>query len=155
MNELDQCLLNSDLEINMENLPLDLLDLKNDLNNDNNGGDNSSSGSNMVLDLLICQNEPVSNAIKFREEESGLDDPMAQFKSVSDETTFLSEIPTATDIEEAIVIKQGGRKQPVSLLGDDFCEEIQHPHLFSYRKFRYKTERKIRISPVHILIKDF
>ena len=139
----------------MENLPLDLLDLKNDLNNDNNGGDNSSSGSNMILDLLICQNEPVSNAIKFREEESGLDDPMAQFKSVSDETTFLSEIPTATDIEEAIVIKQGGRKQPVSLLGDDFCEEIQHPHLFSYRKFRYKTERKIRISPVHILIKDF
>ena len=139
----------------MENLPLDLLDLKNDLNNDNNGGDNSSSGSNMILDLLICQNEPVSNAIKFREEESGLDDPMAQFKSVSDETTFLSEIPTATDREEAIVIKQGGRKQPVSLLGDDFCEEIQHPHLFSYRKFRYKTERKIRISPVHILIKDF
>ena len=139
----------------MDNLSLHLLDLKNGLNNDNNGGDNSRSGSSMILDLLICQNEPISIAIKFCEEESGLDDPMAQFKSVSDESTFLSEIPTATDIEEIIVIKPGGRKQPVSLLGDDFCEELQHPHLFSYRKFRYKAERKIRISPVHILIKDF
>ena len=139
----------------MDNLSLHLLDLKNGLNNDNNGGDNSRSGSSMILDVLICQNEPISIAIKFREEESGLDGPMAQFKSVSDESTFLSEIPTATDIEEIIVIKPGGRKQSVSLLGDDFCEELQHPHLFSYRKFRYKAERKIRISPVHILIKDF
>ena len=55
----------------MDNLSLHLLDLKNGLNNDNNGGDNSRSGSSMILDLLICQNEPISIAIKFREEESG------------------------------------------------------------------------------------
>ena len=48
----------------MDNLPLDLLDLNNGLNNDNNGGDDSSSGSTTILDLLRCQNEPISTALE-------------------------------------------------------------------------------------------
>ena len=102
----------SDIEINMDNLPLDFLDLNNVLNNDGNG-DDSSSGSSMILDLLRCQNEPISIALEIPEKEGGLDDPLAQFKTVSDETTFVSEIPTATDIEDAIVITpdEGEQKQ--------------------------------------------
>ena len=49
-------------------------------------------------------------------EKGGLDDSLAQFKSVSDETTFISEIPSASYIEEAIVVTPGERKQPVELL---------------------------------------
>ena len=60
-----------------------------------------------------------------------LDDSWIQFKSVSDETTIISEIPAApTDIEEATVVTPSEGKQPVSLLGDEFCEELAHPHLF-------------------------
>ena len=58
----------------MYNLPLNLLDINNDLNNDSNGGDDSSSGSSMTLDLLRCQNEPISIALEIPEEEGGLDD---------------------------------------------------------------------------------
>ena len=137
----------SDIEINMDNLPLDLLDLNNGLNNDNNGDNDSSSGSSMILDLLRCQNEPISIALEIPEEEDGLDNPLAQVKSVSDETTFISEIPTATDIEETIVLAPSEGKQPVSLLGDEFCEEFAHPHLFRYGKFGYKAEMEIPISP--------
>ena len=91
------------------------------MNNDNNGDDDSSSGSSMILDLLRCQNDPVSNVLEIPEEKSGVDNSLAQFKSVSDETTFISEIPTASYIEEAIVVTPGERKQPVELLRDEFC----------------------------------
>ena len=43
----------SGIKINMDNLPLDLLDLNNSLNSDNDDGD-SSRGSSMILDLLRC-----------------------------------------------------------------------------------------------------
>ena len=72
---------------------------------------------------------------------------MAQFKSVSDKTTFISEIPTATDIEEAIVVTPGEEKQPVMLLGDEFCEELAHSHLFASGKFGCEAKREIPISP--------
>ena len=136
----------SDIEINMDNLPLDLVDLNNGLNNDNNGDDNNSSGSSMILDLLRCQNEPISIALEIPE-EGGLDDSLAQFKSVSDETIFISEIPTVTDTEEAIVVTPSEGKQPLSLLGYEFCEELAHPHLFPSGKFGYKAKREMPISP--------
>ena len=122
----------SDIEINMANLTLDLVDLNNGLNNDNNGDDDSISGSSMILDLLRCQNEPISIALEIPE-EGGLNDSLAQFKSVPDETT--------------IVVTPGEEKQPVSLLGDEFCEELAHPHLFLSGKFGYKAKREIPISP--------
>ena len=66
---------------------------------------------------------------------------------MSDETTFVSEIPTATDVGEAIFITPGEGKQPVSLLGDEFCEELAYPHLFPSSKFGCKAERENQISP--------
>ena len=116
------------------------------MNNDSNGDENSSSGSSMVLNLLRCQNEPISITLEIPEEEGGLDDPLVQFKSVSVQKTFVSEIPTATDIEEAICITPGVGKQPVSFLRVEFCEEIAHSHFFPSAKFSYKTKREIEIS---------
>ena len=65
------------MEINMNNLALDLADLNNGLNNDNNSDDHTSSGSSIILDLLRCQNEPISIAIEIPEEEGDLDDSLA------------------------------------------------------------------------------
>ena len=66
---------------------------------------------------------------------------------MSDKTAFVSEIPTATDIDEVIFITPGEGMQAVLLLGDEFCECPTHPHLISTGKFGYKTEREIQISP--------
>ena len=71
--------------------------------------------------MLKCQNDPISMVLEIPAEKGGLDDSLAQFKSVSDETTFISEIRTASYIEEAIVVTPGERKQPVELLRDEFC----------------------------------
>ena len=137
----------------MDNLPLDLLDLNNILDNDNNGDDDSSSGSSIILDLLRCQNEPISIALEIPEEEGGLDDPLAQFKSVSDETTFTSEIPTATDTEEAIVVAPGECKQPVSLLGMNFVKNL-HIHIFFHlESLAIRLGGKHHLAQVDILIK--
>ena len=86
----------SDIEINMDNLPLGLLDLNNSLNNDNNVDDDSNSGSRMILEILRCQNEPISIALEIPEEEGELDDSLAQFKTAPDITTLVPEVPTAT-----------------------------------------------------------
>ena len=118
----------------MGNRTLDLPDLNNGLNNDNNGDDDSSSGSSMILELLMCHNEPISNSLEIHKDWRGLDDPLAQFKRVFDETLFVSEIPKATDIEVAIAITPCEVKQLVSLLGDEFCEELAH-----WKKFLHEV----------------
>ena len=71
---------------------------------------------------------------------------MAKFKTVSDETTVISEIPSATDIEKAFVTTGEG-KNPRTLFGDEFCEELAHPYFFPTGKFGYKAEREIKFSP--------
>ena len=38
------------------------------------------------------------------EEQDAIDESLAKFKTVSDETTVISEIPSATDIEEAFIV---------------------------------------------------
>ena len=52
----------------MGNRTLDLPDLNNGLNNDNNGDDDSSSGSSMILELLMCHNEPISNSLEIHKD---------------------------------------------------------------------------------------
>ena len=54
---------------------------------------------------------------------------------MSDETTVISEMPSATDIKEAFIVTPGEGKKPRTLLGDECCEELAHPHLFPTGKF--------------------
>ena len=130
-------------------------DLNNGLNNDNNGDDDSSSAKSMILELLMCHSEPISNSLEIPKEWRGLDDPLAQFKRVFDETLFVSEIPKTTDIEVAIAITPSEVKQLVSLLGDEFCEELAHPHILPTGKFDLRLRGKQKSAQVDILIKDF
>ena len=50
----------------------------------------------MILEILRCQNEPISIVLEIPEEEGDLDDSLAQFKTAPDITTFVPEVPTAT-----------------------------------------------------------
>ena len=143
----------SDMQINMENLPSNVLDFNNnELNNDDassnkgsssNSSDSCSSGTSSIFsELLTCHNIPIT-----AKEQEVLDDSLAKFKIVSDETTVISEIPSATDIEEAFIVTSGEERKPRTILGDEFCEELAHPHFFPTGKFGYKAEREIKISP--------
>ena len=142
----------------MENLPSNVLDFNNDELNNNgassnkcsssNSSDSCSSGTSSTFsELLRCHDEPINVTLETAEEQDVLDDPLAKFKTVSDETTVISEIPSATDIEEPFTVTPGEGKKPRTLFGDEFCEELAHLHLFPTGKFGYKAEREIQISP--------
>ena len=57
---------------------------------------------------------------------------------------MLSNIPQS----EEISLAPGEGKQPTSILTDEYCEELSHPHLFPTGKFGYKVERNVKLSPV-------
>ena len=82
---------------------------------------------------------------KFYIEDS--ENPLAQFQTPSAETTITTEIPTLDELEEGIVIALGEDKKPLSILHDDYCEEMAHPHLFPTDKFGYKVKRKFHLTP--------
>ena len=142
----------------MENLSSSALDFNNnELNNNgasrnkgssSNSSDSCSSGTSSIFsELLKCHDEPINVTLETAEEQDVLDDPLARFKTVSDETTVISEIPSATDIEEAFIVTPGEGKKPRALVGDECCEELAHPHLFTTGRFGYKAEKEVQISP--------
>ena len=79
--------------------------------------------------------------------EEALDDLLSEFRTSSVETTFVSEIPSACEMEESIVFASVEGKKPVSILNDKFCDELGHPHLFPTGQYGYKVEREIPLTP--------
>ena len=79
--------------------------------------------------------------------EETLDDPLSEFRTLSVETTFVSKIPSASEMEEGIVVAPGEGKKPVSILNDKFCAELSHPHLFTTAQYGYKVEKEIPLTP--------
>ena len=72
---------------------------------------------------------------------------MSEFRTSSLKTTFVSEIPSAFEIEEGIVVAPGEGKKPVSIPNDKFCEELGHQHLFPTGQYGYKVGREIPLIP--------
>ena len=143
----------SDIKINMENIPSNVLDFNNnELNNNgassnkgssSNSSDSCSSGTSSIFsELLRCHDEPINVTLETAEEQDVLDDPLAKFKTVSGETTVISEIPSATDIEEAFIVTPGEGRKPRTFLGDEFCEELAHSHLFLTGKLGIRLKGK-------------
>ena len=107
----------------MENLLSNVLVFNNDELNNNGASRNKCSGSNsnsgscwsdsssIFSDLLSCHNEPVNVILENSEEKNAIDESLATFKTVSDETTDISEILSATDIEEAFIVTPDERKK--------------------------------------------
>ena len=81
--------------------------------------------------LLKCLDEPIEVQLESSLGEETLDDPLSEFRTPSMETTFVSEIPSACEIEEGIVVAPGEGKKAICILNDKFCEELGHPHLFA------------------------
>ena len=97
--------------------------------------------------LLKCLDEPIEVQLESSLGEETLDDPLSEFRTPSMETTFVSEIPSACEMEEGIVVAPGEGKKPVSILNDKFCEELGHPHLFPTGQYGHKEEREIPLIP--------
>ena len=64
--------------------------------------------------------EPIEMQLESSLGEETLDDPLSEFRTPSMETTFVSEIPSACEMEEGIVVTPGEGKKPVSILHDKF-----------------------------------
>ena len=126
-----------DIYINIENIPRNLLSINIDDDND------------IILDTLISS---IDNPIPIQvEAEQGLElseNQLDEYRTASNETLLISNIPQPMSNDECINITPGEGKHPKSVLSDEFCEELAHPYLFPTGKFGYKVKRNITLSPV-------
>ena len=79
-------------------------------------------------------------------EFASVEDPLNMYRTTSNGTTLVSEIPNTIN-EENVTIAPGQGKIPVSVLRDEFCEEQAFPHLLPKGKFGYNVPRDIPLSP--------
>ena len=105
------------------------------------------SGSGILDD--DCMNQEINDNARsdqkcYIEDSENL---LAQFQTPSAETTITTDIPTLDELKEGIAIAPGVSKKPLSILCDDYCEKMAHPHLFPTGKFGYKVKRKFHLTP--------
>ena len=127
----------SDIENNPANIPVDILVLQRF----------KTEEGTIYSRLLKCLDEPIEVQLDWSLGEEVLDDPLSKFRIPSMETTFVSEIPSACDIEEGIAVAPVEGKKPVSILNDKFCKEFGHPDLIPTGQYGYKVEREIPLTP--------
>ena len=96
--------------------------------------------------LLKLLDEPIEVQLESSLGEETLDDILSEFSTPSMETTFVSEILSACEMEEGVVVAPGERKKPVSIYNDKFCEELGHLHLFPTGQYGYKVQREITLT---------
>ena len=113
--------------------------------------DNNHLYSDIVIDVgqipssLLSLTEPVDNSdhdvddSQIEENENPLD----AHRLGAYETTLISNMPQS----EELTIAPGEGKQLMSILNDQYCEELAHPHLFPTGNFGYKIERNVKLSP--------
>ena len=119
------------IEINSANIPVDILGLQ-----------RFKTGEDTIYSkLLKCLDEPIEVQLESSLGEEALDDSLSEFRTPSVETTFVSEIPSACDMEKGIVVAPGEGKKLVSILNDKFFKELDHSHLFPTGQYGYKVER--------------
>ena len=125
----------SDIEINPANIPVDILGLQRF----------KTEEDTIYSKLLKCLDEPIEVQLESSLGEETLDDPLSEFRTPSMETTFVSEIPSAREMDEGVAPGEG--KKPVSILNDKFCKELGHPYLFTTDQYGYKVEEDIPLTP--------
>ena len=83
--------------------------------------------------------------VKQNAEYASVEDPLNMHRTATNEITLISEIPNIINEENVIIAPRQG-KTPVSVLGDELCEEQAFPHLLFKGKFGYSVPRDIPIS---------
>ena len=76
-----------------------------------------------------------------------LDDPLNLHRVAPNGTTLIPEIPGIID-EDNATITTGQDKTPLSILPDDYCEELAIQYLLPTGKFGYKVKQEVPLSPV-------
>ena len=79
-------------------------------------------------------------------EYASVEHPLNMHITVRSCENMISEIPNIIS-EENFIIAPGQEKTPVSILGDEFCEEQAFPYLLHKSKFGYSVLRDIPVSP--------
>ena len=104
-----------------------------------------------IPENLLSLSEPVDIPIELEIDNNDKDtlteeteNPLDKFRLGATETMLVNNVPQVEDI----VIAPGEGMQPMSLLVDEKCEELSHPHLFPAGKFGYKVQRDVKLSPV-------
>ena len=75
---------------------------------------------------------------------ASVEDPLNMNRTASNETVVLSEVSNIILLAKMILLYWG--RKPVSILSDEFCDELTVPHLFSRSKFDFNTCRDILLS---------
>ena len=96
------------------------------------------------MQILRYFDEPIEVEIELSTNEEIYEDPLSKFRDPSVETTIISEVPSNCGLEQEKVIAPGEGKQAISVLNDNFCEELAHPHLFP--SDRYGNQRLLHYS---------
>ena len=104
----------SDIEIDSNNIPEELLSL----------GQDSDSSSDSESDS----------------DDTEENNPLDDHRIGAGETVLISQIPHQQE-NENLVIAPGEGKTPVSMLMDNNCEELTFPHLLPTGKFGYSVKR--------------
>ena len=163
------------IEIDIENIPEELLSQIGNISEENAYSylvKNITNPIDIIIDSLVgnkdheeinpsgirisgsgifdddCMNQEINDNAR-SDQKCYIEDsenPLAQFQTPSAETTITTEIPTLDELEEGIVIAPREGKKTLSILHDDYCEEIAHPHLFPTGKFGYKVKRKFHLT---------
>ena len=76
-----------------------------------------------------------------------LDDPLNLHRVAPNGTTLIPEIPGIID-EDNATVATGQDKTPLSILPDDYCEELAIQYLFPTGKFGYKVKQEVPLSPI-------
>ena len=125
----------SDIEINYNNIPVDMLCCYNE------------KLEETYLQLLRSLDQPTEVEVELATNEDISEDPQSKFRAPSVETVIISEVPSNCELEQEIAIAPGEGKQTISVLNDKLSEELAHPHLFSYSRYGYHIEREVPLNP--------
>ena len=112
------------VEININNIPIDLLSLE-------------------EIPILREEKLDLTNQADNLEE---VENPLDQYRISANEGALIPTIPC--EINENITVAPGEGLKPISILTDKHCEELSYPYLFPTGKFGYNIDRAIYLSPV-------
>ena len=150
----------SSIDINMNNITENLIDLNN-FTDDNSNASDMDVSDNENIDF-VCDDKTdliqnfhyLKNSSKDKYESNNEDpdleniaNPLDEYRLGSNETAYVPNIPFEQIDDLNIAIAPGEDRAPVSIICDEHCEELAHPHLFPTGKFGYTYERDVKLSP--------
>ena len=112
-----------DISINIENIPRNLLSI-------HDTGD-TNEHSDIIFEKLISSiYKPIPIQVEDEQELELSENPLYEYRTASNETLLVSNIPQPVYNDKCINIAPGEGKERESVLSDAFCEELAHPYLF-------------------------